>query len=239
MPAIAPALLASIGGTAIRGYERRTLCDPPWPCIDPYRDALPGQPLCRVDGEALDAATSIGVHRPQALPPTTEAPQTRGGSAPPAHPSPHVHRRPSALGALLMRPVPGGMQGCHARRVAARPLLHRARRCDRDVGQASWHLPRGLQKVLPGLAQRAGLGLALPRLAPGPRSVGAEHRAMVGDDALRAPLGRQGGTAPWQERGPLVRLRGHPRQHRACVACHKTEARDPATRQLAEIPPLH
>src|SRR2546426_8403662 len=117
MTDIAQALLASIVCTAIPSDERLTIFDPQLPFIDPDRDALPGQPLFRVDVEALDAEKSIGVHRPQELHPTKEALQTLGVDGTPSHPSQHVHRSPSAVGALLMRPVPRGIKGFNERRV--------------------------------------------------------------------------------------------------------------------------
>ena len=90
--------------------------------------------------------------------------------------------------------------------------------------------------MLPGLAQLDVRGFDLQRLQNGHVILGAEHCAMVGDDALRAPRGGQGGKEPWQERGQSVMFGGHPCQHHACVAFQNTEAVEPVAVELDEIP---
>src|SRR3954453_23425814 len=119
MTDIVQALLASIICTAIPDYERLTIFDPPLSFIHPYRDALPGQPLFRIDVEALEADKPIRIHGPQALHPPKEAPETLGVDGTPSPPSHHVHRSSSAISAILMRPVPCGIKRFNERRMEA------------------------------------------------------------------------------------------------------------------------
>ena len=215
MTDLAQALLALIVRTAIPRDECLTICEPQVSFRDPYRDTLPCQPLLGVDVEALNTDKPIRIHGPQELHPAKEAPETLGVDGTPSHPSQHVHRRPSAISAILMRPVPRGMKRFNERRVYALHLLDRARLFELAVRQASLHLTLRLNKVLPGLAQLAVLRLDLSRLQNGHGIIGAAHRAMIGDDALRAPRGRQGRKEQLQECGQLVMFGGHPRQNRA------------------------
>jgi len=101
------------------------------------------------------------------------------------------------------------------------------------------HLKLGFNEVLPGLAQLDVLGCNLQRFQDGHGSMGLEHRAMIGDDALRAPIGGEGGKEQLQERGQIWMFGGHPRQNRAGVACQNTEAIDPAPLDFDEIANSH
>jgi len=163
----------------------------------------------------LDTANPIRMHGSQALHAAKEALQTLGVDSPPADPAQDVHRRPAMIGALLRRPVTRGRQGVKERRVSALDLLSRAGLFALEVRQAALPLPLGLNEVLPGLAPRDVLGLDRQRLEQGPVILGADHRAMIGDESFRTPLGGQGGQEALQECGPLLRLRGPPRQKQA------------------------
>ena len=114
---LAPALLALIVRPAIPREEGLTICDPPLPCIAPDRDPLPCQPLRSIDVEALDTEKPLGLHGPQELHPAQEVSEPLRGDSTPAHPASDVSRRPSGIGAVLMRPGPRGMKGCNERRV--------------------------------------------------------------------------------------------------------------------------
>ena len=58
---------------------------------------------------------------------------------------------------------------------------------------------------------------------------------MIGDDALWAPIGRQGRKEELQERGEILMFGSHPRQNRARVTFQNAEALDPPPLQLDEI----
>ena len=73
MTDLAQALLALIVCTAIPGDERLPIFDAQLPFINPYGDTLPGQPLLRIDIEALNTDKAIGIHGPQELHPAKEA----------------------------------------------------------------------------------------------------------------------------------------------------------------------
>ena len=228
MPARAQGLLALSIRTAIPRDAGRTIGAPPLPFLDPDRAPVPGQPRLGVDGDALETVNPIRMHGPQALHAAKEALPTLGGDSPPADPAQDVHRRPAMSGARLRRPVPHGRQGVKDRRGSALSLLSRAGLCAREVRQAALPLPLGRNAVLPGLAPRDVLGRDRPRLAQGPVILGADHHAMIGAESCRTPRGGQGGQEALQECGPLLRLRGPPRQQQAGGACQETAASAPA-----------
>src|SRR5215510_11598215 len=58
---------------------------------------------------------------------------------------------------------------------------------------------------------------------------------MVGDDTLRAAIGRQRRIQQLQERRKVLVFRGHPRQNGAGVAFENTDTVDPPALQLDQI----
>src|SRR5215510_16338907 len=58
---------------------------------------------------------------------------------------------------------------------------------------------------------------------------------MVGDDTLRASIGRQRRVQQLQERRKILMFRGHPRQNGAGVAFENTDTIDPSALQLDKI----
>jgi hypothetical protein len=65
----------------------------------------------------LDTDNPIRIHGPQELHPTKKVSETLGIDSTPAHPAQDVHRRPSVIGAILMRSVSRGIKGFNERGV--------------------------------------------------------------------------------------------------------------------------
>jgi hypothetical protein len=69
-----------------------------------------------------------------------------------------------------------------------------------EIRAASLHRALCRNEMLPRLPQLDVRGRTLQRLEDGDVVTGAEHRAMIRDDPLRAPLGRQRRQEELQER---------------------------------------
>jgi hypothetical protein len=104
-----------------------------------------------------------------------------------------------------------------------------------EVREAELHLALRLNQVRPRLPQCDIRGLELQGLEKGHGGPGTEHRAMIGDEALRAPIGRQCRTEELEDRRELVMCGGHPGQNRAGVAFQPTDAVDSTPLELDEI----
>jgi hypothetical protein len=134
------------------GQERFGILKAPWPCINPERDALPGETAFRIHRETrpTDEALALdGAEQPRT---PKERTQTLGGdgtSPPPAQP---LNRRASALSLLTMPPVGRRVKRCEARGRLRLHVFSWLGLLKLAICPAPLHCALGCNPMLPGLA---------------------------------------------------------------------------------------
>jgi len=210
----------------------------PLPCGHPDGDTLPGEALCRLEGEPRPTDKAIAMDGPQQLGAAKELPQPLGLNAPPSKPAEDLAGRARPIGTRALGPVGRRGKGCEERRLLLWHVFSRVGLRKMGIGEAPLPLQLGFHQVLPGWACLDRPRLHFPVTPDGQGILRRKHAAVLGDPGVRTAVCRQGRAEERQEGRQGLLWRRHPSQHLPRIAFAKTDALAPAPRELEEGAPL-